>query len=82
MGQATVRISHKTHQALREIARADGESVRAVLQRSVETYRRKRFLEEVNAAYELLRGDAEGWRELESEREAWNGTLGDGLRAW
>lgn len=45
----------------------------------MEEYRRRRFLEEVNAAYAALREDPEAWSEIEEERSAWDATLGDGL---
>lgn len=79
MGHAMVRISEQTHQALREIARAEDSSMQAVLDKAVEEYRRRRFLEEVNAAYAALREDPEAWQEVEEERSAWDATLGDGL---
>jgi hypothetical protein len=53
--------------------------MQAVLDKAVEAYRRKLFLEEVNQAYAELREDQEAWEELESERAAWDSTLADGL---
>lgn len=79
MGHAMVRISEQAHQALREIARAEDSSMQSVLDKAVEEYRRRRFLEEVNAAYAALREDPEAWKEVEEERSAWDATLGDGL---
>lgn len=79
MRQATVPISQRTRDVLQEIARAEHESVQAVLEKAVEEYRRKKFLEDVNADYANLRQDREGWESLESERAEWDAILGDGL---
>ncbi|HEX5717587.1 MAG TPA: toxin-antitoxin system protein [Thermoanaerobaculia bacterium] len=79
MGHAMVRISEQAHQTLREMARTEHDSMQAVLEKAVEEYRRRRFLEDVNAAYLALREDPEAWKELEEERSAWDATLMDGL---
>ncbi|HSK77200.1 MAG TPA: hypothetical protein VLQ45_12155 [Thermoanaerobaculia bacterium] len=46
---------------------------------SHEDYRRKRFLEDVNASYAEQRKDLAAWAELEAQRTSWDITLGDGL---
>jgi len=79
MSQATVRISERTREKLREIARAEDRSMQAVLEKAVETYRRKRLFEELDVAYAKLREDPEAWEALEAERRLWDGTLADGL---
>jgi len=61
------------------MARAEHDSMQSVLEKAVEEYRRRRFLEDVNAAYLLLKEDPEAWKELEEERSAWDATLADGL---
>ncbi len=79
MSQATVRISERTRETLREIAHAEEESMQAILEKAVEEYRRKRFLEDLNAAYATFRSDREAWTAFEAERAEWETTLGDGL---
>lgn len=71
MGQAMVRINVHTHQTLREIAQTEHLSMQAVLEKAVEEYRRRRLLEEANAAYAVLRSDPEAWQEIEAERAEW-----------
>ena len=78
MGQAMVRINEHTHQALREMAQAEHRTMQAVLELAVEEYRRRRLLEEANAAYALLRCDPEAWQEIQAERAEWE-ALPDGL---
>jgi hypothetical protein len=53
----------------------------ALVDEAVETLRRQRFLEQVNAAYASLRKDPRSWDEIEAERREWDATLGDGLIA-
>ncbi len=79
MGSAAVRISERAQAILRELASQDGKTMQAVLDDAIEAYRRKRFLEEANAAYAALRADPQAWREEQEEREAWEQTLADGL---
>ncbi len=79
MGQATVRVKEATRAAIKELARAEGRSMQAVIEKAVEEYRRRRFVENVNAAYDGLRNDPDAWAEVEAERTAWDQTLTDGL---
>jgi predicted transcriptional regulator len=79
MPSATVRISEAAHEALREISARTGESMQTILDRAIEEYRRRRFLEEANAAYAALREKPDEWKEEVEEREAWDRTLSDGL---
>jgi hypothetical protein len=79
MGYGTTRISASAHGILRELSRAEGKPMLALLDEAVEALRRQRFLEQVNAAYATLRADAREWKAIEAERRAWDATLGDGL---
>jgi hypothetical protein len=80
MRRTTVRISDLARETLREMSRVEGRPMQALLEEAVETLRRKRFLEQVNAAYASLRRDATAWAAVERERLDWDGTLLDGLR--
>jgi predicted transcriptional regulator len=75
----TVRVSSRTHEELREIAQAVGESMQTVIEQAVEDLRRKLFFEETNEAYMALRSDPNAWAEIEEERALWDQTLADGL---
>src|SRR5919198_5108748 len=79
MGHTTVRISAPAHRILRELSKAEGKPMLALLDEAVETLRRQRFLEDVNAAYAALRADPRAWKAIEEERCAWDVTLADGL---
>lgn len=58
---------------------SDRQSRVSMVDEAVEPYRRRRFLEDVNAAYTPLRQDTETWRVIEQERSEWDIALGDGL---
>lgn len=79
MGYGTVRISDLAHGTLREMARAEGKPMLALLDEAVEALRRQRFLEQVNDAYAALRAQPYAWSAIESERREWDVTLPDGL---
>ena len=79
MPSTTVRISPAAHDALRELAARSGEPMQTVLDRAIESYRRRRFLEDLNAAFLALREDPGAWAAELAEREAWDATLADGL---
>lgn len=75
----TTRISAPSHQALRRLAEQSGESMQTLLEKAVELYRRQRFLEESNRAFEALRADASAWKAEQAERELWDIAVADGL---
>jgi hypothetical protein len=79
MANATVRISDRSHKLLKSMASREGLPLVSVLDRAVESYRRRQFLEEVNRAYAALKKDSEVWTAVESERAEWDSTLLDGL---
>ncbi len=77
MASVTVRIGEQSHKTLREIAERSGESMQAILTHAIEAYRRERFLESANAAFETLRKDPKAWRREQEERAEWDATLRD-----
>jgi hypothetical protein len=79
MAGPTVRISETSRQALRQLAERTGQSMQALLDRAVEEYRRKLFLDAVNAGYAALRSDPAAWAALQAERRLLDTTLLDGL---
>jgi hypothetical protein len=70
-----------SRRALRELAVQAGEPMQTILDRAIETYRRQRFLEEVNAAYAVLRQEAGAWEAWKKEGMEWEVSLQDGLDA-
>ncbi len=78
MATTTVRIGEETRRVLREISARTGRPARAILREAIEAYRRKRFLEEANAAFAALKKDPKAWKAEKKERRAWESTLSDG----
>jgi hypothetical protein len=76
-----VGISEKARQTLREMADQTGQSMQRILDQAIEDYRRKLFLDAVNAGYAALRADPQAWAEVEAERQSMAGSLMDGLDA-
>jgi hypothetical protein len=74
-----VPISAKAHQTLHELAQQTGKPVQEILDQAVEDYRRKVFLEGVNADYAALRADPAAWAAVEAERRSMAGSMMDGL---
>ncbi len=75
----STRISEPTREVLRKLAEESGESMQAILDKAIEMYRRQRFLEESNRAFEALRANPEMWKTEQAERKVWDITLADGL---
>jgi predicted transcriptional regulator len=79
MSVPTIRISEATHRLLKELAQQTGQSMTEVLDKALDAYRRKQFLEQVNGGYAELQADRKAWAEHLAEREQWDATLMDGL---
>lgn len=79
MSTTTVRLSEETRKKLKDMSKETGQPMQAILDQAVEKYRRERFLDEANAAFERLQKDEKTWGEELEERRAWNATLQDDL---
>jgi hypothetical protein len=80
-----VRINNKTKETLEELSKKSGEPMLYVIDRAIEEYRRRVFLEETNAAYAEMRKDEKASNEYDREIAVWDSTLMDGLdnkEAW
>ena len=74
-----VRISPRAHRLLQKLAKEADQSMQAILDKAIESYRREEFLRAANREYAALRRNAKGRNESLRERELWDQTLGDGL---
>ena len=79
MPAALVRIDPRAQRTLRQLAALEGEPMTAVLRKAIESYRRKRLLEQVNRGYSALRRRPKAWKEELQERRLWEAAVGDGL---
>ena len=74
-----VRLSPRAHQMLQRLAKEADESMQAILDKAIESYRREEFLRAANRDYAELRRNPKGWKQELRERELWEQTLADGL---
>ena len=81
MSTPTVQLSEVAYRLLAELAQQTGQDTGDVLEKALEAYRRKIFLEQMNAGYAALRADPQAWAEELAERKQWDATLLDGLDA-
>jgi predicted transcriptional regulator len=79
MASETVRITPTAHRTLKDLADQTGEPMTVVLEKALEAYRRRKFLEDCNRAYAELKADPKAWAEELKERETWDAALADGL---
>jgi hypothetical protein len=74
-----VRVSESTHEILRSLSSQEGKSMQDILDKAVEDYRRKAFLEGLSDDYRLLQESPEAWAEHEEEMALWNNVMTDGI---
>ena len=79
MSALMVRVDELTRETLRELSKTCDEKMSVLLACAVEDFRRKKFLEAANAAYETLRADPKARAADEIERDLWDGVASDGL---
>jgi hypothetical protein len=79
MAGTQVRVSNSTHETLRALSDEAGESMQSVIEKAVDQYKRRKFLEGLSEDFRALREDREAWQEETEERELWENTLPDGV---
>ncbi|MGH9836056.1 MAG: toxin-antitoxin system protein [Blastocatellia bacterium] len=53
--------------------------MQTIVEKAVEQYQRRRFLEGLNQDFKALKEDPQAWQEEMEERAAWDKTLLDGV---
>ncbi|MFQ5524353.1 MAG: ribbon-helix-helix protein, CopG family [Acidimicrobiia bacterium] len=76
----TIRVSEETRDRLASLANATGRPMTRILEDAVEALERRIFFETLNRRYQQLRDDPEAWAEIEQERRAEEGAVGDSSR--
>jgi len=74
-----VRVSKNTHQLLRSLSLDEGKSMHEIIEKAVENYRKKAFLEGLSDDFRRLRSNAKASQEHEEETAVWDSALLDGL---
>ncbi len=81
MATTTIRVSTATRDLLHDLARQSGVSMQQVLEDALNHYRRRQFLDTLNAAYLVAQSDSVRPAADAEEHAAWDTTLLDGLDA-
>jgi predicted transcriptional regulator len=79
MPSTTIRIDERILAVVRELARQQHQTMQTILSEAIESYRRRKFLEQANAGFATLRRDPAAWAEEQEERDLWDRTVKDGL---
>jgi hypothetical protein len=53
--------------------------MQSVIDQAIEDFRRRKLLEDTNAAFSALKAEKTAWQEESKEREMWENTLLDGV---
>ena len=72
------RISERSHQVVRRIARDTGETSEQILEQTLDLLEKDRLLDAINAGFAALKEDADAWADEQAERGLWDATLADG----
>ena len=72
-----VRVNERSHRVLQELAKQQSTTMADVIDAAVEVYRRRRFLEDLNADFAALQQNAPEWKHELEERAKWDATVGD-----
>lgn len=79
MATAMVRVSKAAWRTLKDLSERRGETMQEIVDKALEEYRRKLFLEEANRAFAEIRNNPQAWQEELEERKAWDAAIADGL---
>ena len=77
--QHVVRVTDRTHRALRELAQQTGASTPAIIERAIDRYQQDQLIELANAQWAALLADPVARAELKAEDAFWDRLAGDGL---
>ncbi|MBN2216021.1 MAG: hypothetical protein JW719_01465 [Pirellulales bacterium] len=80
MSGIAVKIDANTYAKLKQTAAETGEPMIQVMAKAIEAYRRRVFLEGLNADFVALRNNRRAWAEEQAERAAWDVTLADDVQ--
>lgn len=76
---ATIRITNRSRETVRTLAREMGLQQQEILDLAVEAYRRQVFLRDANMAFASLRDNPAAWGAEQEERAVWDAAVGDGV---
>lgn len=75
----TIRVSRELYDVIKFLAKRDNENIQDVIKHAISEYKKRKFFEEMNAAFKKLRENKQDWDNECKEREVWDITIADGL---
>lgn len=75
----TIRVSREIYNDVKALAQNQHENIQDVMEHAVKEYKKKKFFDNLNAAYAKVQSDPAAWEEEQKERQIWDITLSDGL---
>jgi molybdopterin converting factor small subunit len=75
----TIRLSRQLYNLITISAKEQNENIQQFIEEAVNEYKKKKFFEKMNAAYEDLKNNKELSDENNQEQEEWDTVLSDGL---
>lgn len=66
-----VRIRESDKRILQQMANEENAPMPEILRKALEAYRRQKFFESVNHAYQAVKKDPKAWQQEDSERDNW-----------
>jgi len=75
----TIRVSRELYDVIKFLAKRDNENIQDIIEHAISEYKKRKFFEEMNAAFKKLRENKQDWDNECKEREVWDITIADGL---
>jgi predicted transcriptional regulator len=73
----TIRVSERTRDRFAKLADATGRPMTQLLDDAADALERRVFFDHFSARYDALRSDPQAWADIEAERAAESGAVGD-----
>jgi predicted transcriptional regulator len=73
----TIRVSEDTRNRFAQLATETGRPMTQLLAEAADALERRLFFDRMDARYGELRSDPDAWDEIEAERSAEDGAIGD-----
>jgi predicted transcriptional regulator len=73
----TIRVSERTRDRFARLADATGRPMTQLLDDAADALERRVFFDHFSARYDALRSDPQAWADIEAERAAEGGAIGD-----
>lgn len=73
----TIRVSEPTRDRFARLARETGRPMSQLVDEAADALERRVFFDQLSVRYEVLRANPDAWGEIDAERTADSGAVGD-----